>query len=247
MPFASHRGQRIHYAVHGDGPLVLLQHGLLVDGQSWNASGFVEGLADRFTVVVVDSLGHGLSDRPSAAALYGQKQRAGDLVAVIDDLGAERVHLVGHSMGGWMAVGMAKYHPERLASLTIAGWDLVRGTVAAAPPGTTRQVPFDAMLGWARRTVPELVAWVTPEDEPGLLAAWDALTELEGAAAAGLGAKVPVLLWNGRDDPYHDPMRAFATSHGLEFLSTPGDHMGAVISHGAESAKGVRAFLEAAS
>ncbi|MHC6151968.1 alpha/beta fold hydrolase [Bradyrhizobium elkanii] len=101
MPFANHRGQRIHYTVEGSGPLIVLQHGLLLDAASWKQCGVVDALADRFRVACVDSLGHGLSDKPADPALYNQAQRAGDIVAVIDDLGGERAHVVGHSMGGW--------------------------------------------------------------------------------------------------------------------------------------------------
>ena|ERR1700731_4002259 len=99
MLFASNRGQRIHYTVDGVGPLVVLQHALLMDADSWRRSGFVDALADRFRVACLDSLGHGLSDKPSDSALYDQEQRAGDIVAVIDDLGYDRAHLVGYSMG----------------------------------------------------------------------------------------------------------------------------------------------------
>ncbi len=59
-----------------------------------------------------------------------------------------------------------------------------------------------------------------------------------------LAVAVPVLLWNGRDDPYHDPMKAFADANQLRFLSTTGDHITARRVHVAESARGVRAFLD---
>src|SRR3954451_12425364 len=127
MPFVKHRGQRIHYAIEGEGPLIVLQHGLLMNGECWKQGGIVGALADRYRVVCVDSLGHGGSDKPSDTALYDQAQRAGDIVAVLDDLGCERAHLVGHSMGAWLAVGVAKHHPQRLSSLVLGGWDFVNG------------------------------------------------------------------------------------------------------------------------
>ena len=65
MPFAVHRGRRIHYTVEGEGPLVVLQHGLLMDGGAWKQAGFVGALRERYRVACVDSLGHGLSDKPS--------------------------------------------------------------------------------------------------------------------------------------------------------------------------------------
>src|SRR5947209_2919631 len=123
MPFTIHRGQRIYYTVAGAGPLVVLQHGLLMDAGYWKQAGFVDPLTDRYRVACIDSLGHGSSDKPTDPSLYDQQLRAGDIAAVMDDVGEPRAHVVGHSMGGWLAVGMAKYFPQRLASLTIGGWD----------------------------------------------------------------------------------------------------------------------------
>jgi pimeloyl-ACP methyl ester carboxylesterase len=245
MPYVTHRGQVISYTVHGSGPLVVLLHGAFLDGDCWAAAGFVDALRDSYQVACIDSLGHGLSDKPDDPSLYAQKQRAGDVIAVMDDLGAERAHVVGHSMGGWMAVGVAKYHPHRLASLTIGGWDLVDGVASTLPPGVSF-VSFDRMLAVARDVLPDLVAWVTPPLEPGVRACWDALRDLDGASLAVLSLGAPVLLWNGGQEPYHDPMEAFAAAHDIEFLSVPGDHLGALLIHGQESASGVRAFIDAA-
>jgi len=121
MPFAVHRGQRIHYTVEGAGPLVVLQHGLLMSATDWPRTGIVDALKPAYTVACVDSLGHGHSDKPPDPAFYGQDQRAGDIVAVIDHLGCARAHVIGHSMGGWLAVGMAKHHRDRLLSLVVGG------------------------------------------------------------------------------------------------------------------------------
>ena len=240
MPFACNRGQRIHYTVTGSGPLVVLQHGLLMDADSWMQSGIVNGLTDGFRVACVDSLGHGLSDKPTESELYGQEQRSGDIVAVIDDLGYERAHLVGYSMGGWLAVGVAKYRPGRLSSLVIGGWDPVNGL----PPGPKGPLKFENFMKFAATTAPTLVEWITPESAPGVRACFEALGQLQGAREAVLTADFPVMFWNGRDDPYHDPVRAFAAANELPFLSTAGDHVAAVLLHGAEAVKGIRLFLD---
>jgi pimeloyl-ACP methyl ester carboxylesterase len=239
MPFATHRGQRIHYTVEGSGPLVILQHGLLLDDGSWHKAGIVDVLAQDFRVACVDSLGHGQSDKPVDPKFYGQAQRAGDIVAVIDDLGVQRAHLIGHSMGGWLAVGVAKYHPARLSSLTVAGWNLVSGL----PPGAKGPITFDGFMRFARATTPSLTQWITGEHDPGLRACFEALYELDGAQQAVLALTRPVLLWNGPEDPAHDAMQAFADTHGLRYLSTAGDHLGMLFLHGAEGAQGLRAFL----
>jgi len=246
LPYVTNRGQRIHYAVEGSGPLVVMQHGFASNGaDNWKQPGFVDALTDRFQVAYVDALGHGLSDKPADPARYAREQRASDVVAVIDDLCAERAHLVGYSMGALMSLGVAKHSPERLASLTLGGWDPVKGRVSARPPGVDEDMSFEQVLGVLRFAAPTVVAWVTPETEPGLRASWDALSETDGTEEqAILATGVPTFFWSGRDDPYHDPMQAFAANHGLEFLSIQGNHLSAITDHGQDAARGLRTFLE---
>lgn len=242
MPFASNRGQRIHYTLEGTGPLVVLQHGLLLDGGSWRKTTIAAALAKCYRVACIDSLGHGRSDKPGDATFYDQAQRAADIVAVLDAIGTERAHVVGHSMGGWLAVGMARFFPHRLSSLVIGGWDLLNG-LPRTPAGP---LTFERMLNFARLTAPQLVSWITPACEPGVRACFDALGQLTGAQDAVLNLPVRVLLWNGRDDASHDAMHAFATANGLGSLTTPGDHLGMIFRHASDAADGLLAFLNAA-
>jgi pimeloyl-ACP methyl ester carboxylesterase len=243
MPFAVHHGQRIHYTVEGTGDaVVVLQHGLLLDSASWRQGGVVEALTGRYRIACVDSLGHGLSDKPLDPRHYDQQERAAQTVAVLDAIGCERAHVVGHSMGGWLAVGLAKFHPRRLASLVVGGWNVLKGL----PEGRRGPLTFEDFMRFARRTAPALTQWITSDFEPGVRACFEALFQLQGASAALLSAGVPVLLWNGREDLAHDPMRAFAAAEGVSFLSVEGDHLGVIFRHGAESADGIRSFLETA-
>jgi pimeloyl-ACP methyl ester carboxylesterase len=237
VPFAISRGQRIHYTVDGSGPLVILQHGLLLDAEAWKQSGIVDLLADGYRI---DSLGHGLSDKPATPELYRQAQRAADIVAVMDDIGTERAHFVGHSMGGWIAIGMARYFPERLASLAIGGWHPSRGL----PPGPKGPIEFNAFMNFARRTTPNLVQWVAPDVEPGVRACFAALSELDGAREALMNKDFPVMMWDGRDDPDHPAKETFAKDNGIPFFLTAGDHLGMLFRHGAETANGICAFLD---
>lgn len=239
MPYVTHRGQRIHYTVEGEGPLVLLQHGLFMDSESWRANGVVDALKDRHRVACVDSLGHGLSDKPADPALYAQEQRAGDLAAVINDLGEASAAVFGYSMGGWMAVGLAKHYPEKVSRLVVGGWDLVNGP----PKGPQGPLTFDVFMAFARATAPALVGWVTPEIEPAMRACFEGLSQLDGAPEAVLGGGFPVLLWDGREDPYHNPMQAFAAANGLPFLSSDGGHVPAIVTPGAETVARLAAFI----
>jgi len=237
MQYATNRGCRITFEVAGEGPAVLLQHGLLSRRRTWHDNGLVAALAPEFRVVTVDSLGHGDSDKPADPRAYCRDARADDLAAVLDALDASRAHVVGYSMGGWMAAGFAARHPGRLRSLTLGGWDPVGGRGTAS-------IPFDTVLSGARARAPELTAWIDEQAMPGLRACWDALSEVEGAEAALASCGAPMLLWAGRQDPVHDAMQALAARlPGATFCAVPGDHLGAMTTHSAASLEALRGFL----
>ncbi|MHC4055220.1 alpha/beta fold hydrolase [Bradyrhizobium sp. 25ACV] len=240
MPFVASRGQRIHYTDDGVGNVVVLQHGLLLDAGSWRRAGIVSALAQRYRVLCIDSLGHGLSDKPAHQELYDQEQRAADVAAVLDDVGVERTNYIGHSMGGWLGVGVAKFQPHRLSSLAIGGWDLVAGL----PKTSKGPLTYDAFMKFVRRSMPHLIDWVTPDCEPGLTACFNALGQLEGARESVLSLKVPIAIWSGESDACHGPASEFAGENGLTFLSVPGDHLGPILAHGPDTARSLAAFLD---
>jgi pimeloyl-ACP methyl ester carboxylesterase len=95
----------------GAGDPVVLLHPGITDSRIWD--GLVPLLADR-RVVRFDRRGFGQS--PVATEPF---QAMGDLVAVLDHLGAERAHLVGNSMGGETSLALAVTSPERIASMTL--------------------------------------------------------------------------------------------------------------------------------
>ncbi len=119
MKYATNRDQRIAYDMTGVGPAVVLQHGFLDSRKSWAELGYVEALADKHTVICVDSLGHGDSDKPVEQGLYVREQRADDIVAVLDAEEIGRAHFVGYSMGGWLGTGLLAHRADRLLSITV--------------------------------------------------------------------------------------------------------------------------------
>lgn len=226
MPFVEHRGQRIHHEIRGDGPTVVLLHSLFTRGSRWELNGYVDALASDHRVVTIDSLGHGDSDKPHDSALYSRAQRAGDVAAVLDAVRADRAHLVGYSMGAWTATGVAIHYPERLASITLGGWDASGGVAHGGGVASS----FDFVLAAARARVPEVVAWVAADVEPALCACFRALSEFDGAEAALAALHCPVLLWSGDEDACRGAMKALADARGFSFLSTRGDHATAMTS-----------------
>ena len=110
-------GNRIHYVDVGSGPTIVMVHGL--GGQMSNFTyALVDRLKDRFRVVVLERPGSGYSERaPGASARLGMQA---DVVAgFIAKLGLERPLLVGHSMGGALALGVAVRRPESICGLAL--------------------------------------------------------------------------------------------------------------------------------
>ncbi len=117
-------------ATHGDGgdagrALVLL-HGFTGAADDW--SGVVDELAADRRVVTVEHRGHGDSTNTGDAATYSFDQLVTDFAAVADALVLDRFDLLGHSMGGIVAMRYALAHPDRLRSL------LLMDTGGAASP-----------------------------------------------------------------------------------------------------------------
>ncbi len=100
MAFATSNGSKIAYETLGTGPTVVMQHGLFGNRHSWQDCGFVAALQADYQLMLIDSLGHGESDCPHESARYALESRADDIAAVLGDLGVERAHYVGYSMGG---------------------------------------------------------------------------------------------------------------------------------------------------
>ncbi|SNY96152.1 alpha/beta fold hydrolase [Halomonas sp. hl-4] len=95
-------------------PLVVI-HGLLGSADNWRSH--LKTWQTLRRVIAVDLRNHGRS--PHAAGM-SYAQMSADVVDVMDKLSLARVHLLGHSMGGKVAISLARQHPERVASLVVA-------------------------------------------------------------------------------------------------------------------------------
>ena len=115
---------RIHAAIGGSGPPLLLLHGHPQTHLTWHK--IAPRLAERFTVVAADLRGYGDSSKPPGGdghVNYSKRAMAADQVAVMRSLGFDRFALVGHDRGGRVAHRLALDHPDavdRLAVLDIA-------------------------------------------------------------------------------------------------------------------------------
>lgn len=120
LHFRTIHGYRRAFRMAGEGPVVLLIHGIGDNSETWHE--ILPHLARHHTVIAPDLLGHGLSDKPRAdysVAAYANGMR--DLLSCLD---IESVTVVGHSLGGGVAMQFAYQFPqmvERLALVSAGG------------------------------------------------------------------------------------------------------------------------------
>ncbi|MGL5445009.1 MAG: alpha/beta fold hydrolase [[Mycobacterium] stephanolepidis] len=125
MAFRTIHGYRRAFRIAGSGPALLLIHGIGDNSATWDS--VHAQLAEHFTVIAPDLLGHGQSDKPRAdysVAAYANGMR--DLLAVLD---IEKVTVVGHSLGGGVAMQFTYQFPH-----------LVERLILVAPGGVTKDV-----------------------------------------------------------------------------------------------------------
>jgi pyruvate dehydrogenase E2 component (dihydrolipoamide acetyltransferase) len=147
-------GRKISYAGAGaDGEVILLVHGFGGDRNSWLF--LQEPLAAKYRVYALDLPGHGTSAKDVGDGALGVLADA--VTGVLDALGAARAHLVGHSMGGAVALAVAARDPGRIASLTLI-----------APAGFGTEINAGYLRGFAdaqtRRELKPVVSQLFADD-----------------------------------------------------------------------------------
>lgn len=115
--FVDSSGARIYYARFGKGDPVILLHGGMGNGDHW--ANQVPALADKLSVITIDSRGQGRSTRSKDKPSYDQM--ALDVIAVMDKLKLEKAAIVGWSDGGEIALKLGVHHPKRVTKLVILG------------------------------------------------------------------------------------------------------------------------------
>ncbi len=144
-------GHRVGFRMAGEGPAIVLLHGITSTSHVWVDT--MARLSDRFTVVAPDLLGHGRSAKPRGDySLGAYASGARDLLGV---LGLERGTVVGHSLGGGIALQFAYQFPEYCERLVLVssgglGKEVHPLLRAAALPGSELVLPL-ITPGWAVR------------------------------------------------------------------------------------------------
>src|SRR3989442_1043217 len=140
--FARIHGHDVAYRIAGEGPVLLLVHGIAGSSATW--SRVIPALAEHYTVIAPDLLGHGESAKPRGDYRLGAYASGiRDLLAV---LGHERATIVGHSLGGGVAMQLAYQFPQLCERLVLVasgglGKEGKSPLPAGGPPGGEDGLP----------------------------------------------------------------------------------------------------------
>jgi pimeloyl-ACP methyl ester carboxylesterase len=233
MAYANNDGIRIHYRVEGSGPPLVLHHWMYSDLEWWADFGYVHALKDSATLLLVDSRGHGSSDKPKDPNAYSLATRVQDVVCVLDKEGIKQAHFCGFSMGGWIGYGMAIFAPSRICSLGIGGahpyaQSLERGRALLGIGETEGPQAF--VDAWETSVAPLTTSQrerMLAYDYPAMIAA---AGDRENLEACLQDIQTPCVLFVGEEDAICAQVRRAADSIPRAGLITvPGKDHGATI------------------
>ena len=204
----------------GDGPPVLLLHAFPLRAAQWNAQ--IEALSDRFRLIAPDLMGFGGSSAPDDESVYSMDSYADDVAGLLDELGVDKVALVGLSMGGYIAFAFLRRHRDRVSALVLADTKAEADPPEAKEKRTNQQAQVRsegtaglieglsaALLGEATRTKnPEVVeATKALMDNPhgGFVGALEAMKNRPDSGADLASIDVPTLIIVGENDAVTPP------------------------------------------
>jgi pimeloyl-ACP methyl ester carboxylesterase len=231
VQYATNGPVRLAFDVEGEGPPLLLVHGLGYCRAGWGPAAAL--LRERFRVIRFDNRGVGDSDAPRGP--YSVGAMTGDALAVLDAAGVARANVLGVSLGGLVAQTLAASEPERVDRLVLVGStqggihshgvppaslrlmaeapalerdELLRRLVAnALSPRTLAERPelVEDVLAYRRRHPPHLGPWLSQ----AAAGAWFGLV----GRRRPIGA--PTLVLQGSDDEVMDPRNGEILARGI--------------------------------
>ncbi|MCB9461337.1 MAG: alpha/beta hydrolase [Anaerolineaceae bacterium] len=206
-------GCMVHYWLAGpeDRPLVVMMHGATMDHRMFNAQ--VDALLPNYRVLVWDARGHGKS-LPNLADITLETY-ARDMLAILDELGADEVVAMGQSMGGYITQKLYQIAPERIQAMVQIGTTPIAKAYSPLEIWTLKfTMPlfnimpygmFKSMVANATAITPEVKAYAVdavnqiPHDE--FLRVWKTITlAIDSKGMPDFKIKVPLLLMHGDHD-----------------------------------------------
>lgn len=113
--YVSYRGTPVYFEESGRGSAIILLHGFLESSTMWKDYAAV--LSEKYRVIAVDLPGHGRTN--SFGYVHSMEEMAETVKVVADHLRLKRYHLIGHSMGGYVALAFGEKYPDIPKSITL--------------------------------------------------------------------------------------------------------------------------------
>ena len=204
MPTIQANGAEFNVEISGDGPPVLALHGWADSAATWHS--LTQAIGAEFSVYAVDLLGHGASSRPPDPERYAMEHLVDDMRVVLDELGHSAVHVLGHSMGARVGLGLALAAPERCRAVLLESAapggadDAERSQLAASDEAMAKRLGSDGMeafVDYLQSLTPPAVVTAFPKEERDALRdrrlANDPAALAASLRGAGEGAQPPLL------------------------------------------------------
>ena len=203
----------LNYSEAGQGTPVILLHGFPLSGAIWH--GQQQRLSDRYRVITPDLRGHGRS--PAPAGVYEMDLLARDVLALLDTLLIKKAVIMGHSMGGYVALAGWKLAPERFVAMGLiasqAGADTEEGRQGryqlankAAAEGSSAvaaaMIPklFAPELGVAAPILAQVREIILNTNRAGIIGSLQGLAVRADCTALLREISVPLLILAGEQD-----------------------------------------------
>ena len=200
-------GTNINYEVMGEGPPLVLQHGLLSDLNTWKSRGYVDALQDSFQLILIDSRGHGQSDKPDNPTAYELRTRVTDIATVLNELEIKQAHYMGYSMGGWIGYGITIYMPQRFKSLIIGGFGPFRRGRSGPFSEEQRKALWETTVNAETPQLNETHRTLALREFPWAIEhCMNALDTWNGARQALKIGNLPLLMFAGTEEPNSSPI-----------------------------------------
>jgi pimeloyl-ACP methyl ester carboxylesterase len=208
MPEVTHRmietnGIRLHVAEQGKGPLIILCHGFPECWYSWRHQ--LPALAKAgFRAVAPDLRGYGRSDRPEEVEKYTTHDDIGDILGLVDALGARQAVIAGHDVGATIAWQTALLRPDRFrAVIALSPPFRPRGFGGSVPPTTLMPRNKDAVFYQLFLQTPEAEAKLGRDLRRTFRSLFYSLSGDRPPSAGGEGFAGGMVPMNGA--PFADP------------------------------------------
>jgi pimeloyl-ACP methyl ester carboxylesterase len=229
-------GVDLAYDIGGAGPPLVLVHGYTGSSLDW--TDVLGALRTQATVLVYDHRGHGESTNTGDASTYTLDQLTSDLAGLVDALALTRFDLLGHSMGGMVAMAYATAHQDRLRSLvlmdTAAAPFVERSQMMTEGLELARTQGLDAVLATfapfvpdtpqGRRALERMRTSYGQMDREAFVALGEAMAARESVLESLSTITIPTTVMVGElDGPFREPSEAMAAAiPGAELVVIPG-------------------------